>query len=83
MVIADGNSSRHISSMAQKLLDFFKQNKIRLLSFEGLNNSDWILIDIGDIIIHLFRKETREYYNLEKMWVDKGDAETIFIGSES
>ncbi len=83
MVIADGNSSRHISSMAQKLLDFFKQNKIRLLSFEGLNNSDWILIDIGDIIIHLFRKETREYYNLEKMWVDKGDSETIFIGSES
>ena len=83
MVIADGNSSRHISSMAQKLLDFFKQNKIRLLSFEGLNNSDWILIDIGDIIIHLFRKETREYYNLEKMWVDKGNAETVIIGSEN
>ena len=83
MIIADGNSSRHILSMAQKLLSFFKKNKIKLLSFEGLNHSDWILIDIGDIIIHLFRKETREYYNLEKMWVDKGDAETIFIGSES
>mgnify|MGYP001169166951 FL=1 len=83
MIIADGNSSRHISSMANKLLENFKKNKHKVLSLEGLNNSDWILIDIGDIIIHLFKKEAREYYNLEKMWVDKGLAETFVIGSES
>ena len=83
IVIADGNSSRHISSMAQKLLELFKKNKIKLISSEGLTNSDWILLDIGDIIVHLFKTETREYYNLEKMWVDKGNAETVIIGSEN
>ena len=83
MIIADGNSLRHISAMANKLIENFKKNKYKVLSLEGLNKSDWILIDIGDIIIHLFKTDAREYYNLEKMWVDKGLAENFVIGSEN
>ena len=83
MIIAGGNSSRHINSMAQKIVEFFKKNKIKKISLEGMKNSDWVLIDAGDVVLHLFQHEKREFYNLEKMWIQKGEAETIMIGSEN
>ena len=83
MIIAGGNSSRHVNSMAQKSVEFLKDNKIKNISIEGMKNSDWVLIDAGDVVLHLFQHETREFYNLEKMWTQKGEAETILIGSEN
>ena len=81
MIIAGGNSSRHVNSMAQKSVEFLKDNKVKNISIEGMKNSDWVLIDAGDVVLHLFQHETREFYNLEKMWIQKGEAETILIGS--
>ena len=83
MIIAGGNSSRHVNSMAQKSVEFLKDNKVKNISIEGMKNSDWGLIDAGDVVLHLFQHETREFYNLEKMWTQKGEAETILIGSEN
>ena len=81
MIIAGGNSSRHVNSMAQKSVEFLKDNKVKNISIEGMKNSDWVLIDAGDVVLHLFQHETREFYNLEKMWIQKGESETILIGS--
>ena len=83
MIIAGGNSSRHVNSMAQKSVEFLKDNKVKNISIEGMKNSDWVLIDAGDVVLHLFQHETREFYNLEKMWTQKGEVETILIGSEN
>ena len=83
MIIAGGNSSRHVNSMAQKSVEFLKDNKVKNISIEGMKNSDWVLIDAGDVVVHLFQHETREFYNLEKMWIQKGEVETILIGSEN
>ena len=83
MIIAGGNSSRHVNSMAQKSVEFLKDNKVKNISIEGMKNSDWVLIDAGDVVLHLFQHETREFYNLEKMWIQTGEAETILIGSEN
>ena len=68
MVIASGNSSRQVSSMANNLIKKFKNEGILTRKPEGITNSDWVLIDVYDIIIHLFRPEVREFYALEKMW---------------
>jgi len=83
MIVAAGNSSRHTNSMAQKIIEFLKTFQIKKISVEGLQKSDWILIDAGDILLHLFQQETREFYNLEKMWVQKkGTTETVLIGND-
>ena len=68
MVIASGTSSKQVSSMAQNLIKRLKDSGIKTRKPEGLINSDWVLIDAIDIVIHLFRPEVREFYRLEKMW---------------
>lgn len=68
MVIATGRSGRQVSTMADRLIEVTKLHGIKGISPEGKNQGDWILIDVGDIIIHLFRPEVRQFYNLEKMW---------------
>ena len=68
MVIASGNSSRQVSSMANNLIKQFKNQGVSTRRPEGITNSDWVLIDAYDIIVHLFRPEVREFYALEKMW---------------
>ena len=68
MIIASGNSSRQVSSMANNLIKKFKDKGISTRKPEGITNSDWVLIDAYDIIVHLFRPEVREFYALEKMW---------------
>ena len=68
MVIASGRSSRQVASMAQKLAERIKQATGRTARVEGLPIADWVLIDAGDVIVHLFRPEVRSFYNLERMW---------------
>ncbi|WP_150291128.1 ribosome silencing factor [Sphingobium estronivorans] len=68
MVIASGRSSRQVASMAQKLAERIKQSTGRSARVEGLPVADWVLIDAGDVIVHLFRPEVRSFYNLERMW---------------
>ena len=68
MLIASGTSSRQIRAMAENTVTMIKKNAKVSVNVEGLNQGDWVLIDSGDIIIHLFRPEVREFYNLEKVW---------------
>jgi ribosome-associated protein len=73
MVIATGRSTRHVAAMADKLAQRIKQEMGRNVRIEGLPNADWVLIDAGDVVVHLFRPEVRGFYNLERMW-SFGDA---------
>ena len=68
MVIASGRSTRHVSAIADKLAQRIKQETGRHVRVEGLPNADWVLIDSGDVIVHLFRPEVRMFYNIEKIW---------------
>jgi ribosome-associated protein len=70
MVIASGRSARHVSSIADHLAQKLKEITGRPVKVEGLPNADWVLLDIGDIIVHLFRPEVRSFYNLERIWSD-------------
>jgi ribosome-associated protein len=76
MVIASGRSTRHVSAIADKLAQRIKQEAGRTVRVEGLPNADWVLIDAGDVIVHLFRPEVRSFYNLERMW-SFGDAPPV------
>jgi len=68
MVIASGKVARHLGAMAEHLLRRLKEAGVRRVSVEGAGSADWLLIDAGDVVVHLFRPETRALYNLEKMW---------------
>ncbi|MDX5948031.1 MAG: ribosome silencing factor [Zymomonas mobilis subsp. pomaceae] len=68
MVIASGRSSRQVTAMAQKLAERIKVATGHITRIEGLPSADWVLLDAGDIIVHLFRPEVRSFYNLERMW---------------
>ena len=69
MVIASGRSNRHVAAICDHLLRDLKTAGLGSAKVEGLGNGDWVLIDTGDIIIHVFRPEVREFYNIEKMWM--------------
>ena len=68
MVIATGRSQRHVTAMADRLIDDLKHAGSGEVRVEGLSAGDWVLIDNGDVIVHIFRPEVRAFYNLEKMW---------------
>jgi ribosome-associated protein len=68
MIIASGKVNRHVSSIADSLVEALKLAGLPTPKVEGVPACDWVLIDTGDIIIHVFRPEVREFYNLEKMW---------------
>ena len=69
MVIASGRSHRHVAAAADHLLKALKDAGLGHPRVEGLAGADWVLIDSGDVIIHVFRPEVRDFYNLEKMWL--------------
>ena len=74
MVIASGRSSRQVSAISEKLTDRLKQEFGILCKVEGKETGDWVLIDTGDVIVHVFRPEVREFYQLEKMWLPSRQA---------
>lgn len=69
MVIASGRSHRHVTAVADHLLKALKDAGFGAARVEGLASADWVLIDSGDVIVHVFRPEVRDFYNLEKMWL--------------
>ena len=68
MVIASGRANRHVAAIADQLVDKLKAFGQKDVRVEGLETSDWVLVDAGDIIVHIFRPEVRSFYNLEKLW---------------
>ncbi len=68
MVIASGRSHRHVSAISDHLVGRLKNQGFRRCRVEGLPHCDWVLIDAGDVIIHVFRPEVREFYKLERLW---------------
>lgn len=70
MVIASGRSNRQVSAIADKVIQQAKANGIKPLGEEGKKQGEWVLVDLGDIIVHIMHPETREYYQLEKLWQD-------------
>ncbi|MFC6635968.1 ribosome silencing factor [Sulfitobacter sp. JBTF-M27] len=73
MVICSGRSTRQVSSISEKLAQNIKDEFGRTPKIEGKDIGDWVLIDTGDVIVHVFRPEVREFYQLEKMWMDGGE----------
>ncbi|MGB7373505.1 ribosome silencing factor [Pontixanthobacter sp.] len=80
MVIASGRSTRQVATMAQKLAERLKKDGHGPVRLEGLPAADWVLIDAGDVVVHLFRPEVRSFYNLERMWAF-GDAPPVANGA--
>jgi len=68
MIVASGRSHRHVGAMADHLLRTLKDSGFGKARVEGLPHCDWVLIDAGDVIVHLFRPEVRAFYNIEKIW---------------
>lgn len=82
MVVASGASSRQVAAMAEHIEFRLKKNKIAVLGLEGRRQADWILIDVNDVIVHLFRPEVREFYGLERMWTDDIAEEVVTVGTD-
>lgn len=68
MVVASGRSNRHVAAVSDHLIQALKDAGLGNARVEGLSSADWVLIDAGDVIVHVFRPEVREFYNIEKMW---------------
>jgi ribosome-associated protein len=73
MVIASGRSTRHVAAISDNLVDRLKQEAGVISRIEGKEAADWVLIDAGDVIVHVFRPEVREFYQLEKLWLTAPD----------
>ena len=72
MVVTSGRSSRHVGSVADHVLEDLAKAGVRSARVEGMPHCDWVLIDAGDVIVHVFRPEVRAFYDLEKMWAGAG-----------
>jgi ribosome-associated protein len=78
MIIASGRSDRHVGAVTEHLLEHLKARGVVILGVEGMANRDWVLVDAGDVIVHIFRPEVRTFYRLERLWQEeapKADAE--------
>ncbi len=70
MIVASGRSHRHVAAVADHLLQALREMGCKDIHVEGLEGGDWVLIDTGDIVVHIFRPEIRDFYNLEKIWIN-------------
>ena len=68
LLITSGSSSTHMSAISNKLIRALKKNKIEIINLEGKNSADWVLLDLGDIVINVMSISAREYYDLESLW---------------
>lgn len=81
MVICSGRSSRQVAAISEKLMDRLKLDFGRLCKIEGKETGDWVLIDTADVIVHVFRPEVRDFYQLEKMWLPADQQRPVSTGS--
>jgi ribosome-associated protein len=68
MIVTTGRANRHVGAIAENVTKGLKENGVKNIHVEGMPNCDWVLIDSGDVIVHVFRPEVREFYNLERLW---------------
>jgi ribosome-associated protein len=68
MIVASGRSNRHVDAIARQAIEALEKNGVRNIRCEGMPQCDWVLVDAGDILLHVFRPEVRSFYNLEKLW---------------
>ena len=76
MVVASGRSNRHVSAITDQLSDALKAAGYKNIRIEGLPHCDWVVMDAGDVIVHIFRPEVRTFYNIEKLWSPDAPADT-------
>lgn len=79
MIVATGRSNRHVGAIADQLVGKLKDEGYKDLRVEGLPHADWVLVDAGDIVVHIFRPEVRSFYNLEKLWSDHAPDERVAV----
>jgi ribosome-associated protein len=77
MIIASGTSSRHVGALATKMRERLEARGVKNVRIEGIAQSDWVVLDAGDVIVHLFRPEVRSFYNIEKMWGPYGGFDVV------
>jgi ribosome-associated protein len=77
MIVASGRSSRHVNAIADQIVQKLEGQGQKHLRIEGIPQCDWVLVDAGDIIVHIFRPEVRSYYNLEKLWSERAPHEGV------
>lgn len=82
MVIASGTSNRHVNALSESVLEAAKAAGVRPIGVEGDATSDWILVDLGDVVVHVMLPRTRSFYNLEKLW-SVGEAPASLAGDEA
>ena len=79
MVVASGRSSRHVGAIADQLLEKLKLAGHKDVRVEGMPQCDWVLVDAGDVVVHLFRPEVRSFYNLEKLWSEHAPLDRVAV----
>ena len=77
MIVTSGRANRHVGAIAENVTKALKENGIKNIHVEGLPNCDWVLIDSGDVVVHVFRPEVREFYNIERLWTQNPAAAAI------
>lgn len=82
MVLASGTSSRHVASIADEVVRLAKQAGTQPLGVEGADEAEWVLVDLGDIVVHVMQPRIREFYGLERLWSVGGDADDV-VGEEA
>ena len=77
MIFASGTSSRHVSALAKRVKEKLQEQGVKGIVTEGASQCDWVVMDAGDVIVHLFRPEVRDFYNIEKMWSSPGSLDVV------
>ena len=77
MVLTSGTSNRHVSSVADKVVEAMRRHGYRPLGTEGREAGEWVLLDFGDVLVHVMKPDVRQFYNLEKLWTDSGQTKAV------